>query len=118
MKDCFKTLHPREEGFTWFSGDSTRASRIDYIFTRDCQPTDAKLTPLFFSDHAMLSYTIDPVFIDPRYDYRKWSVETELLPPGGQGGGEGVQGAVQSMADPSRLLLNTSTLVGHGKRPD
>ena len=58
LKDCFKTLHPREEGFTWFSGDGSRASRIDYVFTRDCPPTDARLTPVFFSDHAMLSCTL------------------------------------------------------------
>ncbi|RXN36083.1 reverse transcriptase [Labeo rohita] len=51
-------MHQREEGFTWFSGDGTRASRIDYIFTRDCPPTDATLTPLFFSDHIMLSCTL------------------------------------------------------------
>ena len=58
LKDCFKTLHPREEGFTWFSSDGSRASRIDYIFTRDCPPTDARLTPVFFSDHVMLSCTL------------------------------------------------------------
>lgn len=58
LQDCFKTMHPREEGFTWFSGDGTKASRIDYIFTRDCPPTDARLTPVFFSDHAMLSCTL------------------------------------------------------------
>lgn len=58
LVDCFKTMHPREEGFTWFSGDSTRASRIDYCFTRDCPPTDARLTPVFFSDHVMLSCTL------------------------------------------------------------
>ncbi len=58
LQDCFKTMHPREEGFTWFSGDGTRASRIDYIFTRDCPPTDARLTPVFFSDHIMLSCTL------------------------------------------------------------
>ena len=58
LVDCFKTLHPREEGFTWFSGDGTRASRIDYVFTRDCPPTDATLTPVFFSDHLMLSCTL------------------------------------------------------------
>lgn len=58
LEDCFKTMHPREEGFTWFSGDGTRASRIDYVFTRDCPPTDARLTPVFFSDHLMLSCTL------------------------------------------------------------
>ncbi|XP_047659653.1 uncharacterized protein LOC125139491 [Tachysurus fulvidraco] len=57
LVDAFKSVHPREEGFTWFSGDGTRASRIDYVFIRDCLPTDATLTPLFFSDHAMLSCT-------------------------------------------------------------
>jgi len=58
LVDCFKAMHQREEGFTWFSGDGTRASRIDYVFTRDCLPTDATLTPLFFSDHTMLSCTL------------------------------------------------------------
>lgn len=58
LTDCFKTMHPREEGFTWFSGDGARASRIDYIFTRDCPPTDARLSPVFFSDHLMLSCTL------------------------------------------------------------
>jgi exonuclease III len=58
LVDCFKAMHQREEGFTWVSGDGTRASRIDYIFTRDCLPTDATLTPLFFSDHTMLSCTL------------------------------------------------------------
>lgn len=58
LKDCFKTMHPREEGFTWFSGDGTRASRIDYVFTRDCPTTYARLTPVFFSDHLMLSCTL------------------------------------------------------------
>lgn len=58
LVDCFKAMHPREEGFTWFSGDSTRASRIDYCFTRNCPPTDARLTPVFFSDHVMLSCTL------------------------------------------------------------
>ena len=58
LTDCFRSLHPREEGFTWFSGDGTKASRIDYVFTRDCPPTDATLSPLFFSDHAMLSCTL------------------------------------------------------------
>ncbi len=51
-------MHQREEGFTWFSGDGSKASRIDYIFTRDCPPTNATLTPLFFSDHLMLSCTL------------------------------------------------------------
>ncbi|TWW75502.1 hypothetical protein D4764_13G0001640 [Takifugu flavidus] len=51
-------MHPKEEGFTWFSGDGTRASRIDYVFTRDCPATDARLTPVFFSDHLMLSCTL------------------------------------------------------------
>uniref|UniRef100_A0A9J8CAK8 Reverse transcriptase domain-containing protein n=1 Tax=Cyprinus carpio carpio TaxID=630221 RepID=A0A9J8CAK8_CYPCA len=58
LVDCFKKMHQREEGFTWFSGDGTKASRIDYLFTRDCPPTDATLTPLFFSDHLMLSCTL------------------------------------------------------------
>lgn len=58
LQDCFKIMHPREEGFTWFSGDGARASRIDYLFTRDCAPTDATLTPVFFSDHHMLSCTL------------------------------------------------------------
>jgi exonuclease III len=58
LVDCFKQLHQREEGFTWFSGDGARASRIDYVFTRDLPPTDATLTPLFFSDHIMLSCTL------------------------------------------------------------
>ncbi len=58
LVDCFRTLHQREEGYTWFSGDGTRASRIDYVFTRDFPPTDARLTPLFFSDHSMLSCTL------------------------------------------------------------
>ena len=58
LVDCFRKVHPREEGFTWFRGDGARASRIDYIFTRDCPPTDATLTPLFFSDHVMLSCTL------------------------------------------------------------
>ena len=58
LTDCFKTLHPREEGLTWFSDDGTKASRIDYCFTRDAPPTDARLTPVFFSDHSMLSCTL------------------------------------------------------------
>ncbi len=58
LVDCFKKMHQREEGFTWFSGDGAKASRIDYVFTRDCSPTDATLTPLFFSDHMMLSCTL------------------------------------------------------------
>ena len=58
LVDCFKTMHPREEGFSWSNADGTRASRIDYVFTRDCPPTDARLTPVFFSDHAMLSTTL------------------------------------------------------------
>lgn len=28
------------------------------VFTRDFPPTDARLTPLFFSDHSMLSCTL------------------------------------------------------------
>ncbi|KAJ4949652.1 hypothetical protein JOQ06_021161 [Pogonophryne albipinna] len=51
-------MHPKEEGFTWLSSDGTRASRIDYILARDSPPTDARLTPVFFSDHAMLSCTL------------------------------------------------------------
>ncbi|KAJ8002497.1 hypothetical protein DPEC_G00159520 [Dallia pectoralis] len=51
-------MHPREEGYNWFSGDGTKASRIDYLFTRDCPPSDAKITPVFFSDHSMLSCTL------------------------------------------------------------
>ena len=51
-------MHPREEGFTWVSGDGARASRIDFVFTRNCPPMDATLTPLHFSDHAMLSCTL------------------------------------------------------------
>jgi len=58
LVDCFKSLHPREEGFTWISGDGTKASRIDYVFTCECPPTDARLTPVYFSDHAMLSCTL------------------------------------------------------------
>lgn len=58
LTDCFKAMHPKEEGFTWFSSDGTRASRIDYILARDSPPTDARLTPVFFSDHAMLSCSL------------------------------------------------------------
>ena len=58
LVDCFRSLHPREEGFTWSSGDGTRASRIDYVLTRDAPPTDARLTPVFFSDHCMLTCTL------------------------------------------------------------
>ena len=58
LVDCYKSQHQREEGFTWFSGDGTRASRIDYLFSRDCPSTDATLTPLFFTDHLMLSCTL------------------------------------------------------------
>ena len=58
LVDCFKTLHPGDDGFTWFNGDGSRASRIDYVFTRDCPPTDVRLTPVFFSDHTMLSVTL------------------------------------------------------------
>lgn len=58
LQDVFGTMRPREEGFTWFSGDGTRASRIDYFLTRDCRPTDAILTPVFFSDHLMLSCSL------------------------------------------------------------
>ncbi|KAL0150099.1 hypothetical protein M9458_054526 [Cirrhinus mrigala] len=60
LVDCFRTLHQREEGYTWFSGDGTRASRTERfdVFTRDCPPTDATLTPTFFSDHIMLSCTL------------------------------------------------------------
>ena len=58
LQDCFKNINPREEGFTWFSGDGKKASRIDYVFTRGCLQTDASLTPVFFSDHAMLSCTL------------------------------------------------------------
>lgn len=58
LTDCFKTMHPREEGFTWFSGDGTKASRIDYILSRDIPPADARVTPVFFSDHALLSCTL------------------------------------------------------------
>ncbi|XP_057190687.1 uncharacterized protein LOC130554835 [Triplophysa rosa] len=58
LVDCFKTLHPREVGYTWVSGDGAKASRIDYILTRDCPPTDAIVTPMYFSDHAMLSCTL------------------------------------------------------------
>ena len=60
LTDCFKSMHPREEGFTWFSGDSTSASRIDCVFTRDCPAADARLAPVFFSDHSMLSCTLSP----------------------------------------------------------
>lgn len=33
LVDCFRTLHQREEGYTWFSGNGTRASRIDCFYT-------------------------------------------------------------------------------------
>ncbi|XP_036005897.1 uncharacterized protein LOC118566734 [Fundulus heteroclitus] len=58
LVDCFKTMHPREEGFTWVSDDSSKASRIDYFFIRDCTLTDARLSPVFFSDHLLLSCTL------------------------------------------------------------
>lgn len=58
LVDCFKKVHPGKEGFTWHSGDGARASRIDYLFTRHCTPSDATLTPLFFTDHTMLSCTL------------------------------------------------------------
>ena len=53
-------MHPRDEGFTWFSGDGTKASHIDNVSAWDCPPTcpPARLTPVFFSDHAMLSCTL------------------------------------------------------------
>ncbi|KAL7852901.1 hypothetical protein SRHO_G00186860 [Serrasalmus rhombeus] len=38
-------MHPEENGFTWFSGDCARASRIDYIFTRDC-PDREEVSPV------------------------------------------------------------------------
>lgn len=51
-------MHPKAEGHTWFSSDGTKASRIDYVFTRECPPSDARISPVFFSDHAMLSCTL------------------------------------------------------------
>lgn len=73
----FRKVHPGEEGFTWFSGDGARASHIDYIFTRDCLPTDATLSPLFFSDHVMLTCTLG----FPHWgDCRGRAVEDGLFP--------------------------------------
>lgn len=57
LTDAYKTMHPGKCGYTWFSGDDTKASRIDYVFFRDLGLEDARLTPLFFSDHSMLSCT-------------------------------------------------------------
>lgn len=58
LEDCFKTLHPGEVGYTWFSSDRSRASRIDYVLTRDLTVSSAKLNPVFFSDHLMLACTL------------------------------------------------------------
>jgi len=58
LTDTFKSMHPGELGHTWASSDGTKASRINYIFTRDLMSLDARLTPLFISDHAMLSCTL------------------------------------------------------------
>ena len=58
LVDCFRSMHPGEEGYTWVSDDSSKASRIDYFFTRDCALIDARLSPVFFSDHFLLSCTL------------------------------------------------------------
>lgn len=76
LLDCYKTRHPREEGFTWFTGDGTKASRIDYIFTRNCPPTDARLTRFLFRSR----YAVLHPFTSLGCDSRKWSVEAKLLP--------------------------------------
>lgn len=49
LVDCYKSIHPKKEGFTWESDDGSKASRIDYIFARDLTPVDAKVIPTFFS---------------------------------------------------------------------
>lgn len=51
-------MHPGAEGHTWFSSDGSKASRIDFIFSRNCPPRDARVNPIFFSDHTMLSCTL------------------------------------------------------------
>ena len=78
LTDCFKAIHPTEEGFTWFSGDGTRASRIDYFFTRCFPPTDARLTPVFFSDHLMLSCTLSPP-VGVTFGEGLWKLNCSLL---------------------------------------
>ncbi len=78
LTDCFKAMHPREEGYTWVSGDGTKASRIDFMFTRNCPPMDATLTPLHFTDHALLSCTFS-LTTDVTVGRGIWKLNCSLL---------------------------------------
>lgn len=91
LTDVFKSMHPNNAGYTWFSGDGKRASRIDYIFIRDWSLMDARSTPLFFSDHTMLSCTLS---LPPWCDYRQRSLEVKLFHVRGSGYSERIQRAV------------------------
>ena len=59
LKD-FTLVDLRESGdsgpvFTWFSPDGARASKIDFIFYRDFKGGTVSTSPVYFTDHLLLT---------------------------------------------------------------
>lgn len=57
LVDTYRSKHPKSPGYTWSNGRTH--SRIDFLLTsKGLQPTDAAVTPVFFSDHAKIECSL------------------------------------------------------------
>lgn len=78
LEDICKNRFKGQQNFTWYSADGKRASRIDYIFAKQCQTQDIQLIPVFFSDHVMIKSTL---LLPKDSDFGKgvWKLNCSLL---------------------------------------
>lgn len=80
LHDSWRTLHPNEKDFTFFSTPHNRYSRLDYLFIsqRDLPMlTTTTIDPMYLSDHHPISMTLAFSHTQPRHHI--WRLDPSLL---------------------------------------
>ena len=77
LVDSYKKVNPDDLGITWSNSRGAK-SRIDYIFCPvEFQVTGAKVSPVFYTDHNMLSVKLNSKMIKSGKGY--WKLNNNIL---------------------------------------
>lgn len=80
LHDSWRTLHPNEKDFMFYSTPHNRHSRLDYLFLsqRDLSMlTSATIDPMYLSDHHPISMTLE--FPNTNTRPQIWRLDPSLL---------------------------------------
>lgn len=80
LHDTWRTLHPKEKDFTFFSPPHNKYSRIDHFFLSQKDLTfltKATIEPSLLSDHSPITMTLQFSTLRPRT--RIWRLDSSLL---------------------------------------